>query len=97
MDADNKTFMILVKELPPQLRTILERKRPELIGFEVQETCSDPDIDQIGDQSKHEGFLITCYLHRQTSEMFFRVVDTEDNWRFNWYRATQALRLQTTS
>ncbi len=92
--GEKKRLLLLVEELPSQMRSVIKAFHPTAGGFIVEEASSEHDVEQVGGQTKQDGMLITSYQQRKTGELFFRVVDTRDNWSTKWYRAL-ALTQQT--
>ena len=90
MEPKKKTLVILTEQMPPRLRDVLKSAHPTATGLAVEETRSDQNVDQVGEQIKQGGLLIVGYLHRRTNEMLFRIVNTEDNWSTHWYKVLHA-------
>jgi len=95
--TEKKPLKLRLEDLPPKIRDMVQIFHPGATGIAVEETHSGHDVEQVGEQTKQQGFLITCYVPRQENAILFRVVDTNDNWSMHWYKMLHVLRAQYAS
>ena len=93
MENQKKVLVIPTGILPTMLREVLRVTHPNTTGLAVEETHSGQSVNPVGEQIKHDGLLIAGYLHREKSEMLFRIVDTSDNWKTRWYKVVHAVTI----
>lgn len=83
--------IMLLDELPVVVRDQLQRSHPGATGVTLEETASTQDVDQVGQQIKLKGVLITAYFHRSNYKLLIRMVDTNNNWCVHWYKVLEVL------
>lgn len=85
-EVKERPFVLLVETMPPKVRGFVAQAYPSVTGFVVEKTASEHDVEQLDDQFKTDGLLVSAYMSRSDSTLLFRVVDTNDNWSVVWYK-----------